>query len=73
MCVFFIVLPIVVTESRCEDGALRLVKSADLSLEGSGLVEVCVNQHWSRVCHETWDRIEAIVVCRELGFPSNGK
>lgn len=56
--------------SECNEESIRLVDLSGLPTEGSGLVEVCVNEHWSRVCHETWDRLEAAVVCREMGFPS---
>ena len=54
--------------------SVRLVDPSGLPAEeGSGIVEMCVNEQWSRVCHETWDRAEAAVVCRELGYLSLGK
>lgn len=61
------------TVAECEEGSVRLVDLSGLPIDASGLVEMCVNEQWSRVCHETWDRVEAAVVCRELGFSSSGK
>lgn len=54
--------------------SVRLVDPSGLPAEGgSGVVEMCVNEQWSRICHETWDAVEAAVVCRQLGYSSQGK
>ena len=58
--------------AECEEGAIQLVDPLGVPTHGSGIVEVCVGERWSRVCHEYWDRREAEVVCQQLGFPTSG-
>ena len=51
------------------EGAVRLV---DGIVPYRGRVEFCINSRWSTVCNR-WDIREAAVVCRQLGYPSEGK
>lgn len=37
-----------------------------------GRLEVCVNGSWQTVCNQRFNRTDATIACRELGFSENG-
>ena len=51
------------------EGAVRLV---DGIVSHRGRVEFCVSGRWSGICATQWDNADAAVVCRQLGYPSEG-
>ena len=60
---------LLIVPEDCMDGSVQLVDG----IEQGGRVEVCVNGVWGSVCGEGWDRTDALVVCKQMGFPDLGK
>ena len=56
--------------AMCIDGEVRLRNGY---IDGEGRVEICVNNAWGTVCDNGWDRVDASVVCRQLGYYPIGK
>ena len=53
----------------CLAGQLRL---AGGNIANEGRVEICLNNQWGTVCDDLWGHIEASVVCRQLGYNTQG-
>ena len=54
----------------CTTGQLRL---AGGNIPNEGRVEICVGNAWGTVCHDSWDSNDATVVCRQLGYLTQGQ
>lgn len=54
----------------CNDGDVRLVGG---SKNTEGTVEVCFENIWGQVADGGWSDKNAQVICRLLGFSTNGK
>ena len=51
--------------SNCRHGDIRLVGGKN---SREGIVEICINNLWGRVCINGWDTRAANVTCRHAGF-----
>ena len=56
--------------SECANFDVRLTGG---SSNNTGIVEICINQLWSSVCFQYFDKEDASVVCAALGFQRFGK
>ena len=53
----------------CKTGQLRL---AGGNIPNEGRVEMCLENVWGTVCTGSWGRADAAVVCRQLGYSTQG-
>ncbi len=62
----------------CEEGDVRLVAFGDTKsyvndTQRQGLVEMCVEGQYRRVCDNNWENEESSIVCGELGLSRYGR
>ena len=55
-----------------EHGAIRVV-GANRARVVAGYMQICFNGNWRAVCDSGWGIEDAQVVCRQLGFSTQGK
>ena len=62
-------------QQGCNPGSVRLVNSSANAVFNriQGIVELCLDGNWNRICNENWDYRDAAVTCNQLGLPSHGK
>ena len=54
----------------CRTGQLELLGGI---IPNEGRVEICLNNVWSTVCDDYWSSTDATVVCRQLGYSTQGR
>ena len=60
---------LVIHVAPCRAGQLRLTGG---NIKNEGRVEICMDNEWGTVCDDSWGNADATVVCRELGYSTEG-
>ena len=61
---------VICSRASCVEGEVRL---ANGFFESQGRVEVCLGGTWGSVCDNAWDRLDAVVVCKQLNMSIDRK
>lgn len=70
MCYFSPNIPFTGEDYTCDNGAVRL---AGGETPNEGRVEICVNNQFGTICDDSWDNLDAAVICGQLGFSRASK
>ena len=66
------ILPRNSIEIACENGAIKLEPLLNMTEPKVGFIQHCMGKKWSMLCGRLF-RVEANVVCRQLGYSDYGK
>ena len=59
----------ITVSAPCRTGQLRLLGG---NIPNEGRVEICIDNVWGTVCDDLWSSTDATVVCRQLGYSTQG-
>ena len=59
----------ITVSAPCRTGQLRLVGG---NIPNEGRIEICIDNVWGTVCDDLWSSTDVTVVCRQLGYSTQG-